>query len=178
MPCESTNQNLRTHIDPWGPWPVLNLLKLNQLIREFKSLGSSSLFPSFPILWRSSVVQVSDYCIIFWSLHWPSFEEGFNQHSIFLSLAFSYSTKSLWLQTMWWGAQSKQQSKFQLCSLFQKNNTPQGYEAKWRNIIHSSYTDHYKHFESEKGHYKEVNNSKTFQSYISRHRKLEVIFSL
>lgn len=37
MPCESTNQNLRTHIDPWGPWPVLNLLKLNQLIREFKS---------------------------------------------------------------------------------------------------------------------------------------------
>lgn len=69
-------------------------------------------------------------------------------------------------------------SKFQLRSLFQKSNTSQDYRAKWRNIMHSSYTDHYKLFESEKGHYKEGKNSKTFQSYISRHLKLEIIFSL
>lgn len=43
--------------------------------------------------------------------------------------------------------------------------------------MHSSYTDHYKYFESIKRHYKEE-NFKTFQSYISRHLKLEVIFSL
>lgn len=41
--------------------------------------------------------------------------------------------------------------------------------------MHSSYTDHCKYFESEKGHCKEENYSKTFQSYISRHLKLEVI---
>lgn len=64
-------------------------------------------------------------------------------------------------------------SKFQLCSLFQKNNTPQGYKAEWRNI--SSYIDCYKYFESNKGHCEEENNSKTFQSYTSRHLKLEVI---
>lgn len=44
--------------------------------------------------------------------------------------------------------------------------------------MHSSYADHYKYYESKKGHYKEENNFKTFQSYISRHLKLEVIFSL
>lgn len=40
--------------------------------------------------------------------------------------------------------------------------------------MHSSYTDCYKYFEFEKGHCEEE-NSKTFQSYISRHLKLEVI---
>lgn len=44
--------------------------------------------------------------------------------------------------------------------------------------MHNSYTDHYKYFESKKRHYKEENNSKTYQFYISRHLKLEVIFSL
>lgn len=40
-------------------------------------------------------VQVSGYCIIVRSLHYPvcSFEEGFYQHSIFFSLAFSCSIR-------------------------------------------------------------------------------------
>lgn len=38
-------------------------------------------------------VQVSDYCIIVWSLHYPSFETDFYQHSIIFPLAFSCGTR-------------------------------------------------------------------------------------
>lgn len=45
--------------------------------------------------------------------------------------------------------------------------------------MHSSYTDHYKYFESKKKVIiKEKTTPKPFQSYVSRRLKLEVIFSL
>lgn len=64
----------------------------NEIVQIFRFILITSFFFNTVVEFR---VKVSDFCVIVRSLHYPmcSFEEGFYQHSIFFSLAFSCSTR-------------------------------------------------------------------------------------